>query len=128
MGTSLSTHLGQPTTSIVEYQTTDLGETANAVRASLDGELHQVSPDNSNNSAMTYYKGFSEAVGSVTPGTTAPSLQIPVPAQSKVNMILLDAIDGVFTSDYTDCAVTTPGTAGNTGPSSQFNCDVIADA
>jgi hypothetical protein len=48
--------------------------------------------DNTANAAITYYKFYNSASGSVTLGTTEPSLIIPVPATTKGYMSMPTAL------------------------------------
>lgn len=118
----------QPNTGIVEEQVTGLAATPQAVK-SADSELHGIHDiDNSANSATTYLKGFTEASGSVTPGTTAPNLQIPVAGKKKVSCFFFPDIDGIYTSQLSAVAVKDPGTGGTDGPAKAIGANFQTDS
>lgn len=98
------------------YSNTSVANTAVSVNGSAT-TVYRIHLDNSANAAVTYYKFWNTASGSVTVGTTAPDMIIPVAASSVVNYGVQPSI-AEFSTALTIAAVTTAGTAGTTSPTS----------
>ena len=101
------------------FTDTDLAATVQSIKGS-SGTIYAIDIDNTANAAKTFVKLWNVASGSVTVGTTAPDLIIPVPASTR-SVIQIPA-GLLFDTAISAAAVTTAGTAGTTGPTS----DVIA--
>lgn len=105
---------------ITQFQDTAIGATPDGIKAS-SAVLYSVFVDNSaNGGAASYVKLYNVASGSVVVGTTAPDEIIYVPGGAVVEHILYtgSAPGKTFATALTAACVTTGGTAGNTGPSS----------
>ena len=108
-----------------KYRNTDLAETKDAVDAS-SGTLHSVVVDNTANAAAaTYLKMWDAASGSVTVGTTAPDYTIKIPAATKRTIIFHDGL--AYGTALTAACLTTAGTAGTTGPTSDVIVEFIIE-
>ena len=97
------------------FNDTDNENTAVAVKAS-SGTVYMIEVDNTANAAITYVKLWDTAQGSVTVGTTAPVMIIPVAASAKITLAVPTGI--AFATAITVASVTTAGTAGTTSPTS----------
>lgn len=84
--------------------------------ASSGGNLYQVYIDNTANSGQVYLKLYEAASGSVTVGSTHPSFVFPCPASSTRQFNFADGLP--FATALSFACVTSPGTDGNTDPSS----------
>ena len=105
------------------FTDTAMSNTADGVKSSST-LVYNVFVDNSLNGAATYVKLFNLAAGGVTVGTTVPDEVIFCPANSRITQLFFNnnAPGKTFGTALSACAVTTGGTAGATGPSS--NCGV----
>ena len=103
------------------FNDTDCAGVVVAVKAS-SGTLYMLDLDNTANAAVTYVKIWNTASGGVTIGTTAPDIIILVPASTRITVVIPGGV--ALGTAITVAAVTTAGTAGSTGPTS----DVIVRA
>ena len=101
------------------YSNTDCNATKDAVKAS-SGTLYALVLDNTANAAASYVKLWDVASGDVTVGTTAPDWIFKLPASTSVTFVI--PAGEAFGTALTIACVTTAGTAGTTGPTS----DVVA--
>lgn len=97
------------------FTDTDNAGTVIGVKAS-SAVIYAIDIDNASNAATTFVKLWNTASGSVTIGTTAPDMIIPVPASTRVSIPIPQGI--TFATAVTVASVTTAGTAGSTGPTS----------
>ena len=105
------------------FQDTDLGATAVAVKAS-SGSIYAIEIDNTANAAEAeYVKLWDTAQGSVTVGTTAPTMIIPIAAAAKKTVVIPGGL--AFGTAITVACVTTAGTAGTTNPTADLICRVV---
>jgi len=104
------------------YANTDCNETKDAVKAA-SGTLYAVVIDNSLNVAASYVKLWDVASGSVTIGTTAPDWIFKV-AASGTSTIVWPSGQAFGTALTVGC-VTTAGTAGTTGPTSDVVVQIV---
>lgn len=107
---------------LTRYRETDLNETKSAVKAS-SGTIHSIVADNSANAAVSYLKLWDVASGSVTVGTTAPDWVFKIPASTKRTIVFHEG--AAFATALTAACVTGAGTAGTTGPTSDFAVDIL---
>ena len=106
-----------------KYRNTDLAETKDAVDAT-SGTIHSVSVDNTANAAaVSYLKMWDAASGSVTVGTTAPDYIIKIPAATKRTVVFHDGL--AYGTGLVVACLTTAGTAGTTGPTSDVVVEII---
>lgn len=106
-----------------KYRNTDLAEVIAGVDGT-SGTLHSAVIDNTQNAAAaSYLKLWNVASGSVTVGTTAPDLVIMVPAATKLTLVFHDGL--VYGTALSAACVTTAGTAGVTGPTSDVTVELI---
>ena len=105
-----------------KYRNTDLDETASAIDSGA-GTLHALVLDNSANGAISYFKMWSTASGSVTVGTTAPDFVFEVAASTKRTVVFPEGL--AYPDALSAACVTTAGTAGTTGPTSAAALEVI---
>lgn len=78
--------------------------------------IYGVLIDNSANAAITYVKFWDAVPSTITLGTTAPDMILPVQASGRIYYGFKGGIP--FATAMTPGAVTTPGTAGVTPPAS----------
>ena len=97
------------------YISTDIINTKEAVKASSTVMYH-LDLDNAANGAVTYYKFWNVASGSVTVGTTDPDMVIHVPASTRIVIPIPAGL--TYGTALTVAAVTTAGTGGVTAPTS----------
>lgn len=111
-------NVSSPAVEII-FTDTALGATADAIKAS-SALVYNVQADNTLNGAVSYVKLYNVASGSVTVGTTAPDQILMVPANKVVTYVFSTAAAPgmTFGTALTAACVTTGGTAGVTGPSS----------
>jgi hypothetical protein len=102
------------------YTDTDLVGTAVAVKASI-AVVYELELDNTANAAASYFKAFN--TGTVVVGTTVPDIVIMVPALTKITLVLPSGV--TFGTALTVCATTAGGTAGSTGPTSDFAVKIV---
>ena len=77
--------------------------------------------DNSQNSAPSFYQFFdAAAASSVTLGTTAPAIVIPIPANTAANLASTDGWN--FVSGI--CVAVTTTYNGSTAPASPVDCTI----
>lgn len=110
----------QTPSGLSQFTDTSLTNSADGIKSS-SAVLYSVLLDNSANAgASTYVKLFNVASGSVVVGTTAPDQIIFLPASAVITVFFFtgSAPGMTFATALSACAVTTGGTAGNTGPSS----------
>ena len=105
-----------------KFRDTDLAETKIAVDAT-SGTLHSIVVDNTANGAVSYLKLWDVASGSVTVGTTAPDWTFKIAASVKRTIVLHDGEP--YGTALTAACVTTAGTAGTTGPTSNVVVELI---
>ena len=103
----------------VIFTDTAMGATIDGIKAS-SALVYYVVVDNSLNGASSYVKLYNLASGSVTVGTTVPDEVVFVPANARVTQVYsTSASPGkTFGTALSAACVTTGGTTGNTGPSS----------
>lgn len=106
------------------YRNTDLAEVVAGVD-STSGTLHSIVVDNSANAAASYLKLWDAASGSVTVGTTAPDWTFKVPASTKRTIVFHDG--AAYATALSAACVTTAGTAGVTGPTSDVVVEFIIE-
>ena len=105
------------------FEETDLQGTAIAIKAS-SGTIYAIEIDNTANAAEAeYVKLWDTASGSVTVGTTAPTMIIPIAAASKKTIVIPSGL--AFGTAITAACVTTAGTAGTTNPTASLICRVV---
>ena len=105
-----------------KYRNTDLAETISAIDSGA-GTLHSIVVDNTQNAAAaSFLKLWDVASGSVTVGTTAPDFCFKIPAATKRTIVFHDGL--AYGTALSAACVTTAGTAGVTGPTS----DVVVEA
>lgn len=104
------------------FQDTDSVGTVVAVSASA-ATIYQIEIDNTANAAATYVKMWDLGTGSVTLGTTAPSLIIPVPASSRITLTFTSGL--AFATAVSLASVTAGGTAGTTSPTSDVIVRIV---
>lgn len=111
-------NVSSPSNEII-FSDTAIGNAVDAVKAS-SAKLFWLTVDNTANGANSYLKLWNVASGSVTVGTTAPDMVIFCPASviTTVYFGTASAPGITFGTALTAACVTTAGTAGNTGPSS----------
>lgn len=124
MATSNEPYVAYPGTAIVSNEVSDLGATVETLHTPAKF-IHFITFDNTNNTAVTYLKGWDDA--SVTVGTTAPAMVIPCRAGKKGSMYMMGGELVSFPNNTKVAALTTAGTGGTTAPASTFNCDVATD-
>ena len=107
-----------------KYRNTDLAEVIAGVDTT-SGTLHSVVIDNSANGSASYLKLWDAASGSVTVGTTAPDWTFKVPASTKRTIVFHDG--AAYATALSAACVTTAGTAGTTGPTSDVIVEVIIE-
>ena len=109
-------------TGAFRYKNGATNNTKSGVKAS-SGTIYAIVIDNSANAAITYVKLWDVASGSVTVGTTAPDMVFEVAASTKMSIVFPEGL--VFGTALTEAAVTTPGTAGTTSPSSSVVLSIV---
>jgi hypothetical protein len=111
-------NVSSPSNEII-FSDTAISNAVDAVKAS-SAKLFWLTVDNTLNVAASYLKLYNVASGSVTVGTTAPDMIIYCPPSviTYVNFGTGVAPGITFGTALTAACVTTAGTAGNTGPSS----------
>jgi hypothetical protein len=111
-------NIASPANEVV-YSSSAMGATKEGIKAS-SAKVFSVIVDNTLNGADTYVKLWNVASGSVTVGTTAPDEVIYAPlGVITTHIMYTGAAQGkTFGTALTAAAVTTAGTAGVTGPSS----------
>jgi len=88
------------------------------------GMIHSISVDNTANAgAASYLKLWDAAAGAVTVGTTAPDYTIKIPAATKSTIVFHDGL--AYGSGLVAACLTTAGTAGTTGPTSDVIVEII---
>ncbi len=107
---------------LTRYKETDLAETKSAVKAS-SGTIWAIIVDNAANGAASYLKLWDAASGDVTVGTTAPDWVFKLPASTKRTITIPDG--AAFATALTAACVTTAGTAGVTGPTSNVEITIL---
>lgn len=107
---------------LTRYKNTATNATKAAVKAS-SGTIWAIVVDNTANAAVTFVKLWNVASGSVTVGTTAPDFCFQIPASTKTTLTFVEGIS--FDTALTEASVTTAGTAGVTGPSSNVPLTII---
>jgi len=85
--------------------------------------VHAIDIDNTANSATTFVKLYNVASGSVTVGTTAPDMILPIPASTRSSFIIPGGL--TFATALSVASVTTGGTAGTTGPTSDVVVRIV---
>ena len=112
---------------LIEYTNDDIAEVKDAVKAS-SAVVYSIYIDNSANAAAaSYLKIWNVASGSVTVGTTAPDEIIYVPAAARITVPMFTVAAGgkTFGTALTIACVTTAGTAGTTGPTSNVLVSIL---
>lgn len=104
------------------FEDSDSGGTAVAVKAT-SGTVYAVEVLNPSNAAVHYVRLWDTASGSVTVGTTAPIMIIPVPASANVSVAFLGGY--AFGTAITVATTTSAGTAGSTGPTSDIVVRIV---
>jgi len=108
---------------LYKYRNTDLAEVKDGVDNS-SGMIHSISVDNTANAgAASYLKLWDAAAGAVTVGTTAPDYTIKIPAATKSTIVFHDGL--AYGSGLVAACLTTAGTAGTTGPTSDVIVEII---
>ena len=100
----------------------DVDETEDDVDSGA-GVLHEIEIDNTLNAAVTYVKLWDGTAGSTTPGTTAPDFIFRVAAGVKRTFVIPEG--AAYATALCVGAVTTPGTAGTTGPTSAVSVRIL---
>ena len=111
---------------LIQFTDTAMTNTVDGVKGS-SAVLYSIIVNNSANSgAASYVKLFNVASGSVTIGTTSPDEVIYVPASAIVTQFYYtsSAPGKTFGTALSAFCVTTGGTAGNTGPSSNVSVTI----
>lgn len=121
-----SVYSSQPDTNIQEHTAEGISNTPHNIESGATNHNGYIC-DNSRNSATTYFKGYLQAAGSVTLGTTDPILQIPVAGGRKVIARVVGPINTIF-AQTTLAAVTAAGTPGTASPASQADEQVLTDS
>lgn len=104
------------------FRDSDIGNTVSGVK-SASTTIHAILIDNTANAATTFVKLYNVTSGSVTIGTTAPDMIIPIPASSKRTLFFLEGL--IFGTALTAAAVTAGGTAGTTSPTSDVALEIL---
>jgi hypothetical protein len=96
--------------------------TDNAAGGTIDGiknssaKIFWISADNTLNGSAVYVKIYGQASGNVTVGSTPPDLIMYVGGSSQETFHFPSGL--IFPNGLSVATVTTPGTSGNTSPSS----------
>ena len=106
----------------VLFTDTDNAGTIVSVKGS-SGLIYSIDIDNSANAATTFTRIWNTASGSVTVGTTAPDMIIPVPASTRICVQIPAGI--TFGTAISCASPTTAGTAGSTGPTSDVIVRIV---
>ena len=109
--------MAAPVTNGIEVNDTAVNATSQNAILAATVTLYALRLDNSANSAVTYFKIWDNTAPTV--GTTAPDKVFKVPASKIVHVIFYEDRP-TFSVGFSWAAVTTPGTAGVTGPTSAF--------
>lgn len=108
---------------LTAWKETALGGTKEQIKGS-SGTIYEWDLDNSANAAITYFKVWYAASGSVTVGTTDPDEVIMVPASTRIVTLVNAGTGKAFSNGMTVAAVTAGGTGGTTSPNSSFIAQV----
>lgn len=115
-----TTPLSSPFTNAIVFDA-DANEVAeNNVRGGAS-TVFMLRIDNSANAAASYVKLYNDAAPTV--GTTAPDLIIPVAANASVEWVSLTGF--AFATALSFACVTTGGTGGTTGPTSDVGVRIL---
>jgi len=120
--------MAQTTTALADlsgallFTDTDSISTVAGVKAS-SGIIYSIDIDNTANSATSFAKLYNLASGSVTAGTTAPDLILPVPASTRLNFPIIGGL--TFDTAVSSRCVTAGGTAGTTNPTSDVVLRIV---
>jgi hypothetical protein len=104
------------------FTDTDNAGVVIAVKAS-SAVIYAIDVDNTANSAISYVKLWNTAAASVTIGTTAPVLILPIPASTRTPVVIPAGI--AFDTAVAVATVTAAGTAGTTGPTSDVIVRIV---
>ena len=104
----------------VLFTATDLAEVAVAIKAS-SAVVYQIEVDNTANAAASYLRLWN--TGTVTVGTTAPDFVLLIPASVSRALTIPQGL--TFGTALTAACVTTAGTAGLTGPTSDVIVRIV---
>mgnify|MGYP001618211970 FL=1 len=106
-----------------KYRDTDLAEVKVAVDGT-SGTMHSIVIDNSANAAAaSFVKLWNLTSGSVTVGTTVPDWIFLIPAATKRTIVFHDG--AAYGTGLTAACLTTAGTAGTTGPTSDVIVEIL---
>ncbi len=120
MAVSIVTH-GTPASNRTVINT-DCDETEDEVYTGAS-VIRSVEINNTANSAATYVKLHTTDTSNTTPGTTVPDMVLMAPASSSITYAFPQGVS--FADRITLWAVTLPGTAGNTGPTSAVTTRIL---
>lgn len=103
-----------------DYRNSNLGASADNDVNGGAALVYVIEIDNTANSAVTYFKAWNSAAPTV--GTTAPNLQIRVPAGETATWVKLAGYN--FATGLSMACLTTKGTSGTTAPSSAVDVTI----
>jgi hypothetical protein len=105
-----------------KYVNTDIAEVIAGIDSGA-GKIHSIVIDNVLNATAVHLKLWNIASGSVTVGTTAPNWVFVGNGSTKTTIVFVEGT--VYDTALSIACVTTAGTAGVTGPTSNVGVEII---